>query len=59
MKGVWADDLDVEAYRKDKILRGLVIQEIQNQHPTEFQPIDALFSPQIKDLEKKIKETSR
>ena len=49
------DTLTIEDFRKDKILRGLVIQQILLQNPVSFEKMDALYKPQIEELEKKLK----
>ncbi len=49
------DTLTIEDFRKDKILRGLVIQQILLQNPASFEKMDAFYKPQIEELEKKIK----
>jgi plasmid replication initiation protein len=59
LKGVLPNDLAIEDYRQDKILRGLVIQEIKNQHAPIFKNIDESFGLQIKDLERAIKEAAK
>jgi plasmid replication initiation protein len=59
LKGVLPNDLAIEDYRQDKILRGLVIQEIKNQHAKIFKNIDETFGLQIKDLERAIKEAAK
>jgi plasmid replication initiation protein len=59
LKKVNPDTLDVEIYRKDKILRGLVIQEIQVLRPELFETIHLEYMPQLKNLEQTIKEFSK
>jgi hypothetical protein len=59
LKKVNPDTLDVEVYRKDKILRGLVIQEIQVLKPELFEAIHLEYMPQLKNLEQTIKEFSK
>jgi hypothetical protein len=51
-------DLNVEDFRKDKILRGLVIQQIQAQNVPYFAEIEKTYQPKIVDLEKQLKELS-
>lgn len=55
LKGVNPVNLTVESFRQDKILRGLVIQEIQDSYPQYFQEIQDTFLTQIQELEQKIK----
>ena len=55
LKGVNPNDLDIEVFRKDKILRGLVIKEIQEIYTAHFVEIQELYLPKIQDLDKKIK----
>ena len=55
LKGVNPNDLDIEVFRKDKILRGLVIKEIQEIYTAHFKEIQELYLPKIQDLDKKIK----
>ena len=55
LKGVNPDNLTLENFREDKILRGMVIQQIQVQNPTHFAEINEKFKPQIQNLEAKIK----
>ena len=49
------DVLTVEDFRKDKILRGLVIQQILIQNPASFSDVDAHYKPRIEELGEKIK----
>jgi plasmid replication initiation protein len=51
-------DLNVEDFRKDKILRGLVIQQIQVQNAPHFADIDGAYQPKILELEKQVKALS-
>jgi plasmid replication initiation protein len=48
-------DLNVEDFRNDKILRGMVIQQIQAQNPTHFAEVEQTYRPQIERLEKEVK----
>ena len=41
-------------FRKDDLLRGAVIEEIQKQNLAHFKPIYLEFEPQIKDIERQI-----
>ncbi len=51
-----SETLTVEDFRKDKILRGLVIQQIMAQNPTHFADIEYYFKPLIDGLTQKIKQ---
>ena len=44
----------VEDFRKDKMLRRLVIQEIQLQNPAAFTALNARFLPDVRLLEQQI-----
>ena len=55
-KKIDADALTVEDFRKDKILRGLVIQQIQILNPPYFTDINQDYLVKIKQLEKQIKD---
>ena len=55
IKGVNPDDLTVEDYRKDPILRNLVIAAIQKRFADRFEPIHRLFKPQIQQISTQIK----
>ena len=59
LKQMNIDHLTLADFREDKILRGLVIQEIEAQNPTFFTEINARFPDQIKNLERKIKALKR
>lgn len=50
-----SETLTVEDFRKDKILRGLVIQQIMTQNPTYFADVEYYYKPLIDDLTQKIK----
>jgi hypothetical protein len=50
-----ATDLSIEDFRKDKILRGMVIQQIQAQNPAHFAEVEQTYRPQIERLEKEVK----
>ncbi len=52
-------ELNLEDYRRDKILRDLVRQAIVEQHPDTFSNILSEYEPKIKLLEEKIKNLSR
>ncbi|MCF8245025.1 MAG: replication initiation protein [Saprospiraceae bacterium] len=52
-------ELELEDYRRDKILRDLVRQAIVEQHPDTFATILSEYEPKIKLLEEKIKNVSR
>jgi plasmid replication initiation protein len=47
--------LTVEDFRKDKILRGLVIQQIVNQNPQYFTEMEAFYKKKIEKIEISIK----
>lgn len=47
--------LTVEDFRKDKILRGLVIQQIVSQNPMSFAEIDNFYKDKIENLEQQLK----
>ena len=55
VKKVNPDELSVEEFRKDKILRGLVIHQIQLQNPDFFKGMEDAYKPQITALEEEIK----
>ena len=55
VRKIKTNDLSVEDFRKDKILRGLVIQQIQAQNPVSFVEIEKTFQPKMAELEEKIK----
>ena len=55
LKGVNTEKLTLADFREDKILRGLVILQIQSQHKEHFAATDNYFLPQIKALEGEIK----
>lgn len=59
LKGVNLDDLSVEDFRQDKILRGMVIQQIQVQNPTLFEPVNDHYLPIIKNLENRIQHLKK
>ncbi len=59
LKGVNLDSLSVEDFRQDKILRGMVIQQIQVQNPEQFEPIHNKYLPTIKNLENKIQHLKK
>ena len=46
-------------FRKDKILRGLVIHQIQLQNPDFFKGMEDAYKPQITALEEEIKELKK
>lgn len=52
-------ELELEDYRRDKMLRDLVRQAIVEQHPAEFADILANYEPRIKALEEKIRMVSK
>lgn len=52
-------ELELEDYRRDKMLRDLVRQAIVEQHPDVFGEILAEYEPKIKKLEEKIRNVSR
>ena len=56
IKGVNPDKLTLENFREDKILRGMVIQQIQVQNPSFFVQVNESFKPQIQNLEAQIKQ---
>jgi plasmid replication initiation protein len=47
--------LTVEDFRKDKILRGLVIQQMINQNPQYFTEMEAFYKKKIENIENSIK----
>jgi plasmid replication initiation protein len=47
--------LTVEDFRKDKILRGLVIQQIVNQNPQYFTEMEAFYKKKIEKIEESLK----
>jgi len=51
--------LELEDYRKDKVLRDLVRQAIVDQHPTVFNEIREKYQPRIQALEESIRTVSR
>ncbi len=55
LKGVQTNKLTLDDFREDKILRGLVILQIQNQNKTHFTEIDNAYVPQIQALTNEIK----
>lgn len=59
VKKVNPDDLSVEEFRKDKILRGLVIHQIQLQNPDFFKSMEDAYKPQMVALEEEIKTLSK
>lgn len=50
-----SSNLTVEDFRKDKILRGLVIQQIVNQNPSYFAETESFYKEKIESLETKVK----
>jgi len=52
-------ELELEDYRRDKVLRDLVRQAIVDQHPDLFVGILADYEPRIKELEGNIRMVSR
>jgi plasmid replication initiation protein len=52
-------ELELEDYRRDKMLRDLVRQAIVDQHPDLFAGILANYEPKIKELESKIRMASK
>ena len=56
VRKIKTDDLSVEDFRKDKILRGLVIQQIQAQNPAAFTEVEKKFQPRMTELEQKLRE---
>lgn len=54
LKGVNLDNLSVEDFRRDKILRGMVIQQIQLQNTSYFEEVNNRFLASIKELENRI-----
>lgn len=52
-------ELSVDEFRKDKILRGLVIHQIQLQNPDYFKGIDEAYKPQINTIEEEIRILSK
>ena len=59
LKGVNIDDLSIDDFRQDKILRGMVIQQIQVRHAESFTEVNSQFLPLIKDLETRIKDLKK
>lgn len=59
LKGVNLDSLSVEDFRQDKILRGMVIQQIQVQNPEQFEPIHNKYLTTIKNLENRIQHLKK
>lgn len=59
MKGVNIDDLSIDDFRQDKILRGMVIQQIQTKNAASFAEVNNQFLPLIKDLETRIKDLKK
>ena len=59
VKKVNPEELSVEEFRKDKILRGLVIHQIQLQNPDFFKGMEDAYKPQITALEEEIKELKK
>ena len=55
IKGVNTDKLTLNDFREDKILRGLVIRQIQLQNKADFEATDNLYMPQIQALERELK----
>lgn len=52
-------ELELEDYRRDKMLRDLVRQAIVEQHPDSFSEILADYEPRIKKLEEEIRNLSK
>ena len=52
-------ELELEDYRRDKVLRDLVRQAIVDQHPDLFEEILADYEPKIKKIEDRIRMVSR
>lgn len=55
IKGVNTDKLTLTDFREDKILRGLVIRQIQLQNKAYFGATDNLYLPQIQALERELR----
>ena len=58
LKGVQTDKLKLDDFREDKILRGMVILQIQAQNKDHFVEIDNVYIPQIQGLTNEIKGLS-
>ncbi len=58
LKGVRTDKLKLDDFREDKILRGMVILQIQAQNKDQFVEIDNVYVPQIQGLTNEIKGLS-
>lgn len=56
LKGVQTEKLTLDDFREDKILRGLVILQIQAQNKIQFSEIDNIYVPKIQSLSNEIKE---
>lgn len=52
-------ELELEDYRRDKVLRDLVRQAIVDQHPSLFAEILTEYEPRIKELENRISTVSK
>ncbi len=59
VKKVNPDELSVDEFRKDKVLRGLVMHQIQLQNPDYFKGIEEAYKPQISALEEELKVLSK
>ena len=59
VKKMKPEDLSIDEFRKDKILRGLVIHQIQLQNPDFFKGIEEAYKPQITALEEEIRSLSK
>ncbi len=59
VKKMKPEDLSIDEFRKDKILRGLVIHQIQLQNPDFFKGIEEAYKPQITALEEEIRLLSK
>ncbi|MBL7815069.1 MAG: replication initiation protein [Saprospiraceae bacterium] len=55
LKGVNTDKLTLNDFREDKILRGLVILQIQAHNKSFFRTIEATYQPQIQAIEQELK----
>jgi plasmid replication initiation protein len=59
LKGVIPELLNVDDYRRDPILRGMVIQTIKRQHADRFEHLDEKFRFKSAELEAQIKNLSK
>jgi plasmid replication initiation protein len=59
LKGVFPSKLSVEDYRRDPILRGMVIQTIKRQYPQKFAFLDEDYRNCVAELDRRMKILDR